>query len=103
MKGTLANTSGEDLATVILAETVRRSGLDPQLYNDVTFADSQGTLPRFAGVENGALSVPGQSINRYCAGSLSAVGNAAASIKSGMEAAIIAGGVHSSSTTPRMT
>jgi acetyl-CoA acetyltransferase family protein len=103
MKGTLANTSGEDLATVILAETVRRSGLDPQLFNDVIFADSQGTLARFAAVENGMFSVPGQSINRYCAGSLSAVGNAAASIKSGMESAIVAGGVHSSSTTPRMT
>jgi acetyl-CoA C-acetyltransferase len=39
-KGTLANTSAEDLATAILAETVRRSGLDPQTFDDVVFAES---------------------------------------------------------------
>jgi acetyl-CoA acetyltransferase family protein len=101
-KGTLANTNAEDLGTWVLAETVRRSGLDPQLFDDVIFADA-GNIARYAAVENGMFKVAGQSINRYCAGSLTAVGNAAGSIKSGMDRAIVAGGVFSASTGPRMT
>ena len=44
--------------------------------------------------------VPGQSVNRHCAGSLTAIGNASAQIGSGMERALIAGGVQSLSMTP---
>jgi acetyl-CoA C-acetyltransferase len=101
-KGTLANTTAEELGTAIVAETVRRSGLDPQLFDDVILADP-GTIARYAAVENGMLSVPGQSIGRYCAGSLTAVGNAAATIRAGMDRAIVAGGVFSASTSPRMS
>ena len=43
---------------------------------------------------------PGQSVNRHCAGSLTAIGNAAAQIGSGMERVLIAGGVQSLSMTP---
>src|ERR1700741_5002161 len=46
--------------------------------------------------------VPGQSVNRHCAGSLTAIGNAAAQIGSGMERVLIAGGVQSLSMTPLM-
>jgi acetyl-CoA acetyltransferase family protein len=101
-KGTLANTTVEHLGTAIVAETVRRSGLDPALFDDVILADP-GTVARYAAVENGMLNVPGQSIGRYCAGSLTAVGNAAATIKAGMDRAIVAGGVFSASTSPRMS
>ncbi|MGX7680565.1 thiolase family protein [Jatrophihabitans sp. DSM 45814] len=102
-KGTLANTSAEDLAVLILDETVRRSGLDPALFDDVIFAESMyggGDLARYAAVVNGMITVPGQALNRHCAGSLTAIGNGAAGIKSGMERAIVAGGVQSSSTSP---
>ena len=44
--------------------------------------------------------MPGQSVNRHCAGSLTAIGNASAQIGSGMERALIAGGVQSLSMTP---
>ncbi|MGX7679722.1 thiolase family protein [Jatrophihabitans sp. DSM 45814] len=101
-KGALANTSVEDLATWVLAETVRRSGLDPQLINDVIFADS-GSSARWAAIENGLMNVPGQSVGRACAGSLTAIGNGAGSIKAGMDSAIVAGGVYSASTNPRVT
>ncbi len=105
-KGTLANTTGEKLASAILAETVRRSGLDPQRFDDVIFAESLyggGDLARHAAVANGMLSVPGVAVNRHCAGSLTSIGLAAAEIKSGMEAAIVAGGVQASSMSPRLT
>jgi acetyl-CoA acetyltransferase family protein len=105
-KGTLANTSGEDLASFILGETVRRSGLEPSLFDDVIFAESMyggGDLARYAAVVNNMITVPGQAINRHCAGSLTAIGNASANIKAGMERAIIAGGVQASSTGPRLS
>ncbi len=104
-RGTLANTAAEELAVSVLKETVHRSGLDPQRFDDVIFAESMyggGTLARHAAVAAGMLSVPGQAVNRHCAGSLTAIGAAAASIKSGMESAIIAGGVQSSSLSPKL-
>jgi acetyl-CoA acetyltransferase family protein len=104
-KGTLANTSGEDLAAFILGETVRRSGLDPEKFDDVIFAESMyggGDLARYAAVVNNMIGVSGQAVNRHCAGSLTAIGNAAAGIKSGMENAIVAGGVQATSTSPQL-
>jgi acetyl-CoA C-acetyltransferase len=102
-KGTLANTTGETLATVILEETVRRSGLDPRRFDDIIFAESMyggGDLARYAAVVQGMLNVSGVALNRHCAGSLTSIGLAAASIKSGMESAIVAGGVQASSMSP---
>jgi acetyl-CoA acetyltransferase family protein len=102
-KGTLANTTGEELATFILQETMRRSGLDPAQVDDVIFAESQyggGDLARYAAVVAGLTEVPGQAVNRHCAGSLTTIGNAAAGVKSGMERAVVAGGVQSSSLSP---
>ena len=104
-KGTLANTPAETLATVILEEAVRRSGLDPAKFGDVIFAESLyggGDLARYAAVTQGMLGVAGVAVNRHCAGSLTSIGLAAASIKSGMESAIVAGGVQASSMSPLM-
>ena len=105
-KGTLANTTGEELATLILQETIRRSRLDPSRVDDVIFAESLyggGDLARYAAVVNGLLDVPGQAVNRHCAGSLTTIGHAAAGIKSGMEQAVVAGGVQSTSLSPRLS
>jgi acetyl-CoA acetyltransferase family protein len=101
-KGALANTSNEEMGTLILAETIRRSGLDPKLIDDVIFADP-GTIARYAAVQNGLYHVPGQSLGRYCAGGLTAIGNAAATVKAGMDQAVIAGGVFSMSVSPKTT
>jgi acetyl-CoA acetyltransferase family protein len=104
-KGTLANTAGEELAAFILQETVRRSGLNPALVDDVIFAESQyggGDLARYAAVVTGMTDVPGQAVNRHCAGSLTAIGNAAGSIKSGMDRAVVAGGVQATSMSPQL-
>ena len=104
-KGTLANTTGEELAAFILQETVRRSGLDPALVDDVIFAESQyggGDLARYAAVVTGMTEVAGQAVNRHCAGSLTAIGNAAGAIKSGMDRAVVAGGVQATSMSPQL-
>src|SRR6185295_15543523 len=104
-KGTLVNTPPETLITTVLPEVVRRSGIDPSAVDDIIFAESHyggGDLARYAAAATGMEDVPGQSVNRHCAGSLTAIGNAAAQIGSGMERALIAGGVQSLSMTPLM-
>jgi acetyl-CoA acyltransferase len=102
-KGTLVNTPPETLITTVLPEVVRRSGIDPADIDDIIFAESHyggGDLARYAADATGLQHVPGQSVNRHCAGSLTAIGNASAQIGSGMERALIAGGVQSLSMTP---
>ncbi|MDT5154750.1 MAG: acetyl-CoA acyltransferase [Mycobacterium sp.] len=102
-KGTLVNTAPEALITTVLPEVVRRSGVDPADIDDIIFSESHyggGDLARYAATATGLEHVPGQSVNRHCAGSLTAIGNAAAQIGSGMERVLIAGGVQSLSMTP---
>ncbi len=102
-KGTLVNTPPETLITAVLPEVVRRSGVDPADIDDIIFAESHyggGDLARYAATATGLDHVPGQSVNRHCAGSLTAIGNASAQIGSGMERVLIAGGVQSLSMTP---
>ncbi len=102
-KGTLVNTPPETLITAVLPEIVRRSGVDPSHIDDIIFAESHyggGDLARYAATATGLDHVPGQSVNRHCAGSLTAIGNASAQIGSGMERVLIAGGVQSQSMTP---
>lgn len=102
-KGALVNTPPETLITAVLPEVVRRSGINPEDIDDLIFAESHyggGDLARYAADATGLQHVPGQSVNRHCAGSLTAIGNASAQIGSGMERALIAGGVQSLSMTP---
>jgi acetyl-CoA C-acetyltransferase len=104
-KGTLADTSALDLAQIVIEEAARRSGLPQSRFDDVILAESGwggGDIARHAAVAAGMTQVPGQAVNRHCAGSLTSVGNAAATIRAGMDAAVIAGGVHSTSTAPIM-
>jgi acetyl-CoA acetyltransferase family protein len=105
-KGTLSETPAEELATHILLEAVRRSGLPPERFDDVMLAESMyggGDLARYAAVAAGITQLSGQAVNRHCAGSLTTVGNAAATIRAGMDRAVVAGGVQASSLNPRST
>lgn len=104
-KGSLANTPAEVLAATALKAALERSGFAPEAVDDVVLAESLyggGAVARYAAVELGWMNVAGMALNRHCAGSLSAVGVAAGAIISGMERIIIAGGVNSSSLSPRM-
>jgi acetyl-CoA C-acetyltransferase len=102
-KGTLADTTAEQLSAVVIAASLERAGLDPALLDDLVFAESLyggGAVGRHALVELGLAHVPGVAVNRHCAGSLTAVGIAAGSIRSGMDRAVMAGGVQASSLSP---
>jgi len=104
-KGTLADTDALVLAQLVIEEAARRSGLEANRFDDVILAESGwggGDIARHAAVAAGMTQVPGQAVNRHCAGSLTSVGNAAATIRAGMDSAVLAGGVHSTSTAPVM-
>jgi len=104
-KGSLVNTPPEVLATTILQEAVRRAGVETADIDDVIFAESHyggGDLARYAAAASGMASVPGQAVNRHCAGSLTSVANAAAQIGAGVEHVVVGGGVQSLSMTPLM-
>jgi acetyl-CoA acyltransferase len=103
-KGTLAQTSAFDLAHAVVDASVARSGVDPGAFDDVVLGESMyggGDIARHAAITAGLTSVPGLAHNRHCASGLAAVQTAAASVRAGMDEAVIAGGVQSSSTSPR--
>lgn len=102
-KGTLRDTSAFDLATVVVGEAARRSGLPTEIIDDVVLGETLaggGVIARYAAIEAGLTDVPGLAHNRHCASGLATVATAAASIRAGMDRAVIAGGTHSSSTAP---
>jgi acetyl-CoA acetyltransferase family protein len=105
-KGTLAATTAEELAAHVLREAIRRSGLAPEQFDDVAFGETLyggGDLARYAAVAAGLPQLPGVALNRHCASSLAAIGLAAGSIRAGMDRAVVAGGVHSTSLGPSLT
>lgn len=104
-KGTLVDTPPDVLLGAVLPEVVRRAGIDPSAIDDIIIAESHyggGDLARYAALVAGFENAPGQAVNRHCAGSLTAIGNASAQIGSGMERVLVAGGVQSLSMTPLM-
>lgn len=105
-KGSLVNTPAEPLAELIVTEALKRSGVSAEDVDDIVLAESMyggGDLARHAAVAAGMHRVPGQAVNRHCAASLTAVANAAGSIRAGMDSVVIAGGVQSSSLMPQLT
>lgn len=105
-KGTLSETTAEELALHVLREAVRRSGLGAEQFDDVVLGESMyggGDLARHAAVAAGMIHVPGVAVNRHCASGLTAISMAAAGIRAGMDRAVVAGGVQSFSTAPRST
>jgi acetyl-CoA C-acetyltransferase len=102
-KGTLTETEATVLGRAVVAESIQRTGIAPKEVDDLVLAESLyggGVLARYIALEEGLEGVPGLAQNRHCASGLSAVDTASASIMAGMDSAVIAGGVQSSSTSP---
>ena len=102
-KGSLVDVDAMRLATVVVGEAVRRSGLEPEVFDDVVFGESLyggGAVGRYAAIAAGMANVPGLAHNRHCASGLATLQTAAASIMAGMDRVVVAGGVQSSSTMP---
>jgi acetyl-CoA C-acetyltransferase len=102
-KGTLRDLSAFSLATPVVDEAVRRSGLPRDAIDDVILGEvlyGGGAIARYAALEAGLRDVPGVALNRHCASGLTSVAMAAGSVAAGMDRAVVAGGVQSSSTAP---
>lgn len=100
-KGIYHETRADDLVVKAIRELLRRNpDLDPKKIDEVAIAattqigDQGLTLGRTAGILAGLpQSVPGYSIDRMCAGALTAVTSTAGSIAFGAYDVVVAGGV----------
>lgn len=106
-KGTLAHTRPDDLAALVLKETLSRTGLPATEVEDVILGCAMPEGEQGFNVARLALllagfpdTVPGMTVNRFCSSGLQAVALAAQAIASGMAECIIAGGVESMSMVP---
>jgi acetyl-CoA C-acetyltransferase len=107
--GTLRPLRAEDLASRVIEAVVHRSGVDPELIEDVVFAQSYANseapcIGRWAALNAGLpISVPGLQIDRRCGGGLQAVITAAMTVQTGAADVVLAGGVESMSNIEHYT
>lgn len=109
-KGTLRQTRPDDLgAFVIRAVLERAPEIDPQLIEDVIFGCAmpereQGMdVARISALRAGLPNtIPGVTLNRFCASGLESIAIAAAKIQTGQANIIIAGGTESMTMVPFM-
>jgi len=105
--GALAGERPDDLAALVIAEAVARSGVDANDIEDVWFGcanqagEDNRNVARMAALLAGLpQSVAGVTINRLCASGLSAVVGACHAIAAGDGDLFVAGGVESMTRAP---
>lgn len=105
--GALSGLRPDDLAALVIAETVRRAGVAAAAVDEVILgaaiqAGEDGrNVARLAALLAGLPEhVPGYTVNRLCAGGLTSVISAAQAVLSGNAEMIVAGGVESMSRAP---
>lgn len=103
----LSGTRPDQLGAIVLAEVVKRAGIDPALVEDVimgcvTQVGEQGlNVARNAALIAGfPVDVTGTSVNRMCGSSQQALNFAAMGVASGFQHLVLAGGVESMSRVP---
>ncbi len=96
----------DDLLSFVLKQ-LTIDNLDPNLIDDVIIGCAMPEAEQGLNVARIALlladypiSVPGMTLNRFCASSLEAIAIAASKIKSGIAKLVVAGGVESMSMVP---
>lgn len=107
-RGALKDTRPEDMAAAVVKEVINRApGLDPAEIDDVIMGcafpeGEQGmNVGRMIVLRAGLpVSVPGQTINRFCSSGLQSIALAAQAIMTGMARVVVAGGVESMSMVP---
>ena len=105
--GALATVRPDDLAAIVIADLVRRTGVDPASIDDVILGcanqageDNRNVARMSALLAGLPPSVPGMTLNRLCGSGLAAVIDAARAIAVGDADLVIAGGVESMSRAP---
>ena len=105
--GALRSVRPDDLAALVVAAAVERSGIDPALIDDVVLGNANGAgeenrnVARMAALLAGLpVEVAGQTINRLCGSGLQALNSAAHAIMVGDGDVMVAGGVESMTRAP---
>lgn len=104
--GSLRDTPATDLGAVAIAETLRRSGLDPETIGGVVMgnviqAGNRMNPARQASIGGGLpVSVPALTVNRVCGSGAQAVTTAAQEIALGLHPLAIAGGMENMDRAP---
>ena len=101
--GVLRPVPVETLGRIVAKETVKRSGLDPKLVEDVVFAQSYANsetpcVGRWIALDAGfPIEVPGVQTDRRCGGGLQALVTGAMMVQTGACDVVLVGGVESMS------
>ena len=108
-KGALAHLHPQHLAATVLQAIKDRNHLDTATVDDIVWSTSTqkgkqgGDLGRMAALAAGYdTKASGTTLDRFCGGGISSVNFAAASVMSGMEDCVIAGGTEMMSYTSAM-
>ncbi|HXT97633.1 MAG TPA: acetyl-CoA C-acyltransferase [Polyangia bacterium] len=106
-RGALAEVRPDDLGALVIAELVKRTGVEPAAVDDVQFGcanqageDNRNVARMSALLAGLPVSVPGATVNRLCGSGLEAVVDGARAIAVGDADLIVAGGVESMSRAP---
>ena len=105
--GALASVRPDDLAALVVGETVRRSGIPSDAVDEVILGaanqagEDNRNVARMAVLLAGLPdSVPGLTVNRLCASGMSAIALASSAVRSGDADLVVAGGVESMTRAP---
>lgn len=108
--GVLASVRPDDLAALVVREVVSRSGIDPELIDEVVLGaanqagEDNRNVARMATLLAGLPdTIPGFTVNRLCASGLTALTTARQMIAAGDADVVIAGGVESMTRAPWVT
>ena len=108
-KGALSHLHPQHLAATVLKAIKDRNHLDTATVDDIVWSTSTqkgkqgGDLGRMAALSAGYdVKASGTTLDRFCGGGISSVNFAAASVMSGMEDCVIAGGTEMMSYTSAM-
>src|SRR5579885_2135382 len=105
--GSLKDVRPDDLAALVIAEAVRRAGVNPASIEDVILGcanqagEDNRNVARMALLLAGLpVHVGGQTVNRLCGSGLQAINSAAQAIAVGAGDTFVAGGVESMTRAP---
>src|SRR5271167_1131489 len=105
--GGLSTMHAADLSAIVLTELVERTGIDPDIIDDVIWGcvsqvgDQSSNIGRYAVLAAGwPESIPGTTINRACGSSQQALDFAVQAVMSGQQDVVVAGGVEVMSRVP---
>ncbi|MEU9350621.1 thiolase family protein [Streptomyces griseoloalbus] len=105
--GGLAGTHPADLSAAVLRALAERTGIDPEVVDDVVWGcvsqigDQSSNIGRYAVLAAGwPESVPGTTVNRACGSSQQALDFAVQAVLSGQQDVVVAGGVEVMSRVP---